>query len=95
MNKKDLVDAIAAGTGQKKQDINAFFDELEIVSARELANGGEVTLPGIGKIYPVTRSARTGRNPRTGEPVDVPALISVKFKACKSLKTELNGAVSI
>ena len=59
------------------------------VAAAELLGGGEVPLPGIGKLKAKTTAARKGRNPRTGESVDIPAGKKVRFVACKDLKEAL------
>ena len=56
------------------------------VSAAELLGGGEIPLPGLGKLKSKDIAARTGRNPRTGETLDIPAHKAVTFTACKDLK---------
>lgn len=65
------------------------FDSLCDVMAAELLGGGEVPLPGIGKLKAKKTAARKGRNPRTGESVDIPAGKRVRFVACKELKEAL------
>jgi nucleoid DNA-binding protein len=55
----------------------------------ELAGGGEVSLPGIGKFSTSERKARTGRNPKTGEPIEIAARRVPKFKAGKQLKIKV------
>lgn len=59
------------------------------VAAAELLGDGEVPLPGIGKLKAKKTAARKGRNPRTGESVDIPAGKKVRFVACKELKEAL------
>ena len=90
MTKADLVsrvkDAAALSAVESTAFINAF---LEVVSD-ELAAGGEVALPGFGKLAVKARPARKGRNPRTGEPMDVPACRTAKFAAAKVLRDALN-----
>ena len=90
MTKADLVsrvkDAAALSTVESTAFINAF---LEVVSA-ELAAGGEVPLPGFGKLGAKARPARKGRNPRTGEMMDIPACRTAKFSPAKALRDALN-----
>ena len=71
------------GTAEKTLDV------LCGVAAAELLGCGEVPLPGVGKLKAKTTAARKGRNPRTGESVDIPAGKKVHFVACKELKEAL------
>ena len=57
-----------------------------MVAAAELLGGGEIPLPGLGKLKSKDIAARHGRNPRTGETLDIPAHKAVTFTACKDLK---------
>ena len=57
-----------------------------MVAAAELLGGGEIPLPGLGKLKSKDVAARKGRNPRTGETLDIPAHKAVTFTACKDLK---------
>jgi len=66
------------------------LESLADVTAGQLATEKEISLPGIGKLTTASKAARTGRNPRTGEAVQIPASTSVKFKAAKSLKDAVN-----
>lgn len=66
------------------------LDSLCNVIAAELLGGGEVTLPHLGKFKVARTAARVGRNPRTGEAIDVPAKRKVVFVAGKELKESLN-----
>ena len=67
-------------------DMGAALDSLCEVAAAELLGGGEVPLPGLGKLKSRDVAARKGRNPRTGETLDIPAHKAVIFAACKDLK---------
>ncbi len=67
------------------------LDALCGVAAAELLGGGEVPLPGIGKLKTKKTSARTGRNPRTGESVNIPAGTRVRLVVGKELKEALRG----
>ena len=88
--KKELIDSIAKRTGVKKLDaelvLNATLAEIE----RSLLAGQPVTLHGFGTFELKKREARTGRNPRTGEPVEIAASTTVAFKPAKALKDSLN-----
>ncbi len=89
MNQAELINAIAANisnTGTSKAAIKFVLDtQAEIVKA-ELRSGGEVTLPGLGKFSTAQRAARTGRNPATGNPVQIAAKRVPHFSAAKVLK---------
>ena len=88
--KKDLIAAIAKRTGEKKATVehmlNATLTEIE----NALLIGDAVAINGFGTFEIKKRDARTGRNPRTGEPVEIAASTSVAFKPAKALKDSLN-----
>ena len=88
--KKELIDSIAERIGVKKSGaelmLNATLAEIE----KSLLSGQPVTLHGFGTFELKKRDARTGRNPRTGEPVEIAASTSVAFKLAKALKDALN-----
>lgn len=90
MNKTELVSAIAEKSGLSKTDsekaLNAFTDAV----TSELKNGGKVQLVGFGTFEVSKRAARTGKNPQTGEPLEIAACKAPKFKAGKALKDALN-----
>ncbi len=90
MNKNDLIDKVASSAGLSKADAgNALNAMLDGISGA-LAGGGEVRLVGFGTFSVGHRKATTGRNPRTGEPIDIPASNRPKFKAGKALKEAVN-----
>ena len=68
----------------KKKDAVAFFEELANLAYKEAKNS--FTLPGIGKLVLVNRKARLGRNPKTGEQIQIPAKTVVKFRVAKAAK---------
>ncbi len=90
MNKNDLVSAVAAGTGISKSDGAHAVDTMLASIAGALKDGSEVRLPGFGTFSVAHRKASEGRNPRTGEPIQIPASNQPKFKAGKTLKQALN-----
>ena len=90
MTKADLVSRVKDAAELSAVESTAFMNAfLEVVSA-ELAGGGEVPLPGFGKLSVKARPARKGRNPRTGEPLEIPACRTAKFTPAKALKDALN-----
>jgi DNA-binding protein HU-beta len=76
-------------TGLTKKDVNGFFDALSTLAYKEAKNS--FTIPGIGKLVLVSRKARTGRNPATGESIKIPAKKVVKFRVAKAAKDAILG----
>jgi DNA-binding protein HU-beta len=81
MNKAELVDAIAGKAGLTKADAKRALDAFTEVVAKSLKKGDKIALVGFGTFSVSQRSARTGRNPRTGEPIKIKAKKVAKFKA--------------
>ena len=97
MNKSELIAAIAADTRLAKHNVDIVLDSLAKVVTGHLAGAdphvdAEVTLPGLGKLKTTTRAARTGRNPATGAPIEIPERVALKFAPAKSLDDRLNRA---
>ena len=90
MNKNDLVDAVAERTGLAKSDAARAVEALLGAVTDALRKGETVALSGFGSFVAKTRAARTGRNPRTGESIAIPASRAPAFKAGKGLKDALN-----
>jgi DNA-binding protein HU-beta len=89
MNKQELVNAIAAhpnNTDTSKAAIEFVLDTLGGVVQDVLKKGDGVTVPGICKISSKLRAGRTGKNPRTGEPLDIPAKHVPDIVVLKALK---------
>ncbi|MBB5017014.1 DNA-binding protein HU-beta [Chitinivorax tropicus] len=84
--KKELIDALAERTQQSKTATEAFIDAFGAAVQVSLAKGEEVVLPGIGKFSVKDKAAKTGRNPKTGEAIQIPARKSPAFSAAKALK---------
>ena len=91
MNKNDLISSVAADSGLSKADatkaVDAVFDSIE----KSLKSGNEVRLVGFGTFSVADRKASTGRTPRTGESIQIPASKQPKFKAGKGLKEAVNS----
>ena len=90
MNKTELVAAIAEKTGLTKKDAEKALKAFTDVIAAELVKGEKVQLVGFGTFEVAERAARTGKNPQTGEAINIPASKAPKFKAGKALKDVVN-----
>jgi DNA-binding protein HU-beta len=84
MTKSEIIGALAEKTGLQKKQVAQFFDELAALAYREAPHG--FTLPGLGKLVLVERAARMGRNPKTGEPIQIAAKRTLKFRLAKEAK---------
>lgn len=91
MTKTQLVAALAETMGSDKKSAAAVLDAVAEVVTREVAAGGAVTLPGIGKISCKARPERQVRNPATGEIMTKAADKQVKVTIAKALKDSVNG----
>jgi DNA-binding protein HU-beta len=91
MTKTQFLAALADAMGSDKKTANAALDAIAAVVAREVATGGSVTLPGLGKMACRARPERQVRNPATGESVTKAADKQVKFTIAKSLKDSVNA----
>lgn len=90
MNKVELVAEIAKNTGLTKVDSEKATEALLNTVAAALKKGDEVRLVGFGTFSVASREATTGRNPRTGATIKIPASKQPKFKAGKGLKDAVN-----
>jgi DNA-binding protein HU-beta len=86
MNKSELIEALAKATKLSKVDVSKVIDAFVETSKKELKKGGEINLVGFLGLKKVKRSARTGRNPRTGKELKIPAKNIVKAKVGKTLQ---------
>ncbi len=90
MNKTELVAEIAKNTGLTKVDSERAVEAFLNAVVATLKKGDEVRLTGFGTFGVTKRNATTGRNPRTGAEIKIPASKQPKFKAGKGLKDALN-----
>ncbi len=90
MTKTQLVAALAEATGSDKASANRALDALGAIVSKEVAAGGAVTLPGLGKFMCRARPERMVRNPATGEQFKKPADRVVKVTIAKALKDVIN-----
>ncbi|OAM21645.1 DNA-binding protein [Eikenella corrodens] len=86
MNKQDLIKDIAERGEFTKADAEAALKAVQGAIVAVLVNGDKITLPGFGTFKVVETAARTGRNPQTGEPVEIPAKRKIKFNPTQALK---------
>ncbi|UGA40373.1 HU family DNA-binding protein [Chromobacterium haemolyticum] len=91
MNKQELIAALSTKADLSKADALRAVGALEIIIQEELVAGGEVTLASTGKFKVKETQARTGRNPATGEPIEIPAGRKITFTPAKTLKEAIAG----
>ena len=91
MTKTQLVAALSEAMGTDKKTAGAALDAIAEIVAREVAAGGAVTLPGLGKVVCRARPERQVRNPATGATMTKAADKQVKFTIAKALKDSVNG----
>ncbi|MBE7415944.1 MAG: HU family DNA-binding protein [Deltaproteobacteria bacterium] len=87
MTKSQIEDHLARETGVPKKSVKDVLAKMAELAYSEAKN--QFTLPGLGKLVLVDRPARTGRNPRTGEEIQIPAKKAVKFRLSKACKDEV------
>jgi DNA-binding protein HU-beta len=91
MNNSDIADLIAADNGLTKADTKKLVDGLFVAIADAAAQGEEISLNGFGKFKVKDSPAREGRNPATGETIQIAASKKLGFSAAKAVKDKLNG----
>jgi len=90
MTKSQVLSTLAERSGLQKKEVQALLDELAKLAYAEAGNG--FAIPGLGKLVKVHRAARMGRNPATGESIQIPAKSAVKFRLSKACKEAVLGA---
>jgi DNA-binding protein HU-beta len=91
MNRSELIAATATRCGTSVASTDQIVGCLQAIITEALVNDEKVTIPGFLTLDVAERSARTGRNPRTGEPLDIPARKVVRVTAGQSLKRAVAG----
>lgn len=91
MNQSELILKVAGVSGQSKKDVESILKTAADVIHAELKEGGDVTLPGLGKLFVQHKAARKGRNPSTGAEIQIPAKFVPHFSAAKALKDVVNS----
>lgn len=91
MTKTDLIDAVSLKAGLTKKDSAKAVDAVVASIIDALCDNDKVTIPGFGSFLVKTRSARTGRNPKTGETIEIGESLSPAFKSSNVLKATVNN----
>lgn len=92
MKYQELVEIVAVETGSSRRQVDYVIKSLvDIIRTSMVAEGDEISIPNLGKFKTKVSAARTSRNPRTGEAVQVPAKLSVKFNPSLAFKKSVNG----
>lgn len=86
MTKSQIIGALADKFGKTKKEVSEMIDALVTMAYQETKKNGEFTIPGLGKLQKKARAARMGRNPATGEQIQIPARTVVKFRIAKAAK---------
>jgi DNA-binding protein HU-beta len=91
MNKAEFVESVAGKTELSRRDAEIAIEATLKTIEEQLARGGEITLTGFGKFHVAARSARQGRNPQTGAPIEIKASRVPRFSAGSKLKQVVNS----
>ncbi len=91
MNKNELIEAVSKSAKCTKAEAAKLIDATFSAISGQLQKGKEVRLVNFGTFFVARRQATTGRNPRTGAPIKIPASKQPKFRAGKLLKESING----
>ncbi len=94
MNRSQLVEEIATTTGLTKRQAEEAVDAFVVTIGDQVRSGSKVTIYGFGSFNPTARKARTGRNPRTGQPVKIAASKGIRFSPATGFKADLNAKKS-
>ena len=86
MSQSEVLNHFAEKFDMKRTQAKEIFEELATLAGREVKNNGEFVLPGFGKLVLSERKAREGRNPQTGETINIPAKTTLKFRVSKGMK---------
>jgi len=89
MTKSQLMSHLAEKSGMSKKEVADFVELLVNTAYEQTRENGEFTLPGVGKLVKKHRKARMGRNPATGEQIQIPAKTVVKFRVAKAAKDSI------
>ena len=86
MTKSQILAALSDKTSVSKKDVATVLEAVTVMAYSQVKSAGEFVVPGIGKLVKVHRQARLGRNPATGESIQIPAKTVVKFRVAKAAK---------
>jgi DNA-binding protein HU-beta len=91
VTKQQLIEQVAAASGQSRTDVERVYEAIVEKTSGALAAGEKVEMRGLGIFEAKETKARTGRNPGTGEAIEIPASRKVTFRASKELKGRMTG----
>jgi DNA-binding protein HU-beta len=86
MSQSEVINHFAEKFDLKRSQVKELFEELSNLASNEVKSNGEFVLPGFGKMVLSERKAREGRNPQTGETIQIPAKTALKFRLSKGIK---------
>ena len=86
MSQSEVYNHFSEKTGLKRAQVKELFEELANLAVNEVKTNGEFVIPGFGKLVLSERKAREGRNPQTGEAIQIPAKTTLKFRVGKGMK---------
>jgi DNA-binding protein HU-beta len=89
MTQSEVINHFAEKFGLKRGQVKELFEELANLAGSEVKSNGEFALPGFGKLVRSERKAREGRNPATGETIQIPAKTTLKFRVGKGMKDSI------
>ncbi len=89
MTKSETLQYLADKLGKTRKEVSEMIDTLVALAYTETKKNGEFTIPGLGKLQKKHRDARMGRNPATGESIQIPAKTVVKFRVAKAAKDSI------
>ncbi len=89
MSQSEVINHFAEKYELKRSQVKEIFEELSNLAVDEVKSNGEFVLPGFGKLVLSERKAREGRNPQTGETIQIPAKRAVKFRIGKGIKDSI------
>jgi DNA-binding protein HU-beta len=89
MTQSEVINHFAEKFGLKRAQVKELFEELSNLASIEVKSNGEFGLPGFGKLVRSERKAREGRNPATGETIQIPAKTTLKFRVGKGMKDSI------
>ena len=89
MTKSETLQALAEKLGKTRKEVSEMLDAVVALAYSETKKSGEFTIPGLGKLQKKHRAARMGRNPATGEQIQIAAKTVVKFRVAKAAKDSI------
>jgi DNA-binding protein HU-beta len=89
MTQSEVINHFAEKFSLKRTQAKELFDELASLASNEVKDNGEFVLPGFGKLVRSERKAREGRNPATGDTIQIPAKTTLKFRVGKGMKDSI------